>query len=120
MTSTPAGTTSHRLPVGDATDLTAKLEHQSYLPLGASQGLTIVFAEAADPGAVEAAVARLIAERVDVLYSSTSPLLFSTRKLVGEYQTASISIRPSVPRITAVFVPAVSLAERVTAIWPPG
>jgi len=65
--------------LGDATDLTTKLEYQSYLPLAASQGLTIVFAEAADPGAVEAPAARLIAERVDVLYSSTSPLLYNMR-----------------------------------------
>ena len=103
--------------LGDATDLTTKLEYQSYLPLAASQGLTIVFAEAADPGAVEAAVARLIAERVDVLYSSTSPLLYNMRvrliELADSKRVPVIAYRAQFAEAGALFAYGASLPDQL-------
>jgi len=49
--------------IGDATDSGSQAEQRSIAPLAASRGLTIVFANAANPADVEAAMARLIAER---------------------------------------------------------
>ena len=103
--------------VGDATDLTTKLEYDSYLPLAASQGLTIVFAAAGDPGAVEAAVARLIAERVDALYSGTSPLLYNMRarliELADSKRVPVIAYRAQFAEAGALFAYGASLPDQL-------
>jgi len=44
--------------------------------------------------------------------------LSQTPKVVGEYQTRSMSIRPLEPTTLARFGPALSLDERVLAIAP--
>jgi len=65
--------------IGEATDPGSQAEQRSIAPLAASRGLTIVFANAANPADVEAAMARLIAERVDVIFAGISPLLYNLR-----------------------------------------
>ena len=70
--------------LGDATDPATKVEYQAFAPQAAALGLTIVFDEAANPSAAEAAMARLIAARVDVIYTGTSPLFYNMRERLVE------------------------------------
>ena len=62
--------------LGDSTDPTTRRDQRALAPLAASLGLTLVFTEAANPAEFEAAVAGLIAERVDaILVAGVSPLV---------------------------------------------
>jgi putative ABC transport system substrate-binding protein len=62
----------------DPTDPGTKIDQQELAPLAASLGLTIIVAEAANPVDIDAAVARLIAERVDAIFPSIgSALIFN-------------------------------------------
>ncbi len=53
--------------LGDTNDRLAKLDQQVLAPIAASLGLTIIVAEAANPAEFEAALARLVTERVDAI-----------------------------------------------------
>jgi putative ABC transport system substrate-binding protein len=70
--------------LADSTDPTTRSDRQALEPYAASAAITIVEAEAANPAAVDAAVERLLAERVDVIYTGTSPLVYNLRQRVIE------------------------------------
>lgn len=53
--------------LGDSNDRLAKLDQQELVLLAAALGLTIIFAEASSPVEFDAAVARLVADRVDAI-----------------------------------------------------
>jgi putative ABC transport system substrate-binding protein len=103
--------------LGDATDQATKLEYQAYLPMAAAQGLTVVFAEAANPAAVEAAMARLMAERVEAIYSGTSPLLYNMRERLIELATKRrvpvIAYRAQFADAGALFAFGASLSDQL-------
>jgi putative ABC transport system substrate-binding protein len=62
--------------LGDATDPGARLIQQDLAPLAAQMGLTLTYVEAANPVQFDAAVAKLVAERVDaILTVAVSPLI---------------------------------------------
>jgi ABC-type uncharacterized transport system substrate-binding protein len=64
--------------LGDSTDPSASLDRRAVAPLAASLGLTLTFAEAANRAEFEAAVGKLIAERVDaILVAGVSPFVGS-------------------------------------------
>ena len=66
--------------LADASDPTAALERQLIAPLAASLGLTFSVADAANPAEFDAAVASLIADRVEVILPvGTAPLVFNMR-----------------------------------------
>jgi putative tryptophan/tyrosine transport system substrate-binding protein len=65
--------------LADSTDPTTKSDRRSLEPFAASNGITIVEAEGANPREVEVAIGHLIAQRVDVIYTGTSPLLYNLR-----------------------------------------
>ena len=70
--------------LGDPTDPNTKIELQALAPAAAALGLTIIVAEVAHPGDFDAAVARLVAERVEVIYLLEVALVFNLRSRVVE------------------------------------
>ena len=70
--------------LGDPTDASTKIEQQALVPAAASLGLTITAAEASSPADFDAAVARLVAERVDAIHLLESALTFNMRARVIE------------------------------------
>src|SRR5712672_2476065 len=53
---------------GDSTDPSAKFDQRAMMPLAVSLGLTLVVADIANPDDIDAAIAKLAANRVDVIY----------------------------------------------------
>jgi len=70
--------------LGDSTDPTTQADRQTLQPFAASFGITIVEAEAANPATADTAIERLLADRVDVIYTGTSPLLYNLRNRLIE------------------------------------
>jgi putative ABC transport system substrate-binding protein len=70
--------------LGDSTDPTTKSDRNSLEPFAASNGIAIVEAEGANPRELEVAIRRLVAERVDVIYTGTSPLIYNLRNRLIE------------------------------------
>lgn len=70
--------------LGDPSEPNTKIEQQALAPAVAALGLTIVVAEVAHPSDVDAAVARLVAERVDAIYLLEGSLIFNMRSRVVE------------------------------------
>ena len=60
--------------LGDTADPGSRIEQQTLAPLAASLGLTFILAEAKNPVDFDAAVAGLVAARVDVIYMLDSVL----------------------------------------------
>jgi putative ABC transport system substrate-binding protein len=54
--------------LGDSTDPTTKSDLRAMMPLAVSLGLTLVVADTANPDDIDAAMAKLAANRVDVIY----------------------------------------------------
>ena len=98
--------------LGDPTDPGTKVEQEALASPAASLGLTIIVAEAAHPDDFDAAIARLIAERVDAIYLLESALTFNMRSRVME-----LANQKRVPVINAgagsVFYYSASLADRL-------
>ena len=63
----------------DSTDPATKLDQQALAPLAASLGLTVIVAEIAQPTDLDAAIAGMVAERVDAIVLTSSPLFYSAR-----------------------------------------
>jgi putative tryptophan/tyrosine transport system substrate-binding protein len=61
--------------LGDSTDSSSKLDQQALAPVAASLGVTIILAEAANPPEAEAAVARLITDRVEATNQRRVPIV---------------------------------------------
>lgn len=103
--------------LGDATDRATRFEYEAFAPLAATLGVTIVFAEAANPAAAEAAVASLIDQRVDVIYTGTSPLLYNMRErlveLANRHGLPVIAYRAQFADAGAVFAYGASLPDQL-------
>jgi putative ABC transport system substrate-binding protein len=66
--------------LGDTTDPSTRIEQQQLAPVAASMGLTIIFAEAANPADFDAAMARLVAQRVEAIFQAgVTPLVYNMR-----------------------------------------
>jgi putative ABC transport system substrate-binding protein len=65
--------------LGDAGNPTTKGEQQALVPLAASLGLTFFVAEASNPVEFDAAIARLVAARVDAILAGQAPLVYDLR-----------------------------------------
>ena len=98
--------------LGDSTDPTIEIAQQALAPAAASLGLTIISAEATHPGDFDAAVARLIAKRVDAILAGGS---FLAGSLPG--RLIELANRERVPVIQggpgSLFTYGASLADRL-------
>lgn len=103
--------------LGDATDRATRLEYEAFAPQAAALGVAIVFAEAANPPAMEAALGRLFAQRVDVIYCGTSPLLYNMRErlleLANQQHLPIIAYREPFADAGALFAYGASLADQL-------
>ena len=103
--------------LGDATDRATRLEYEAFAPQAAALGVTIVFAEAANPPAMEAAISRLFAQRVDVIYCGTSPLLYNMRErlleLANQQHLPIVAYRESFADAGALFAYGASLVDQL-------
>jgi putative tryptophan/tyrosine transport system substrate-binding protein len=61
--------------LGDTADRGAKLAQQALVPMADSLGLALFFAEVANPAGFDAAVDRLIADRVDAIFVVGAPVV---------------------------------------------
>lgn len=91
----------------DPTDPAAKLDQQALAPLAAPLGLTVVVAEVAKPADLDAAVASLVAERVDAIVLAASPLFYNARarliELVNQRRVPVIAYRTQYADAGALF-----------------
>ena len=103
--------------LGDATDRATRLEYEAFAPQAAALGVALVFAEAANPPAMEAALGRLFAQRVDVIYCGTSPLLYNMRErlleLANQQHLPIIAYREPFADAGALFAYGASLADQL-------
>ena len=103
--------------LGDSTDPATRIEQQALRPLAASMGLTMIYAEGDNPAAIEAAVAKLLAERAEVIYTGTSPLVYNLRarlvELANRKRVPVISYRAQFADAGALFAYGSSLADQL-------
>ena len=102
--------------LGDLNDTNTKLDQQALAPVAASLGLAIIFAEAANPAELEAAVGRLSADRVDVIFPG-SVLAYNMRvrliELANRKRLPVIGNRATVADDGALFAYGASLADQL-------
>ena len=100
--------------LADASD---NSEYRSFEPLAAGLGVTVIFAEAANPQAVEAAMGRLLSERADAIYIGPGPLLYNMRarivELANQKRLPVISPRAQYADAGAVFTYGASLGDQL-------
>ena len=103
--------------LGDATDPTTTFERQSAEPAAAGFGIAMSVAEASNPASVDAAVERLIADRVDAIYTGTSPLIYNQRarviELASQRRLPVIAYRAQLAEAGALFTYGTSLADQI-------
>jgi putative ABC transport system substrate-binding protein len=103
--------------LGDSTDPTTSSERQSMQPLAASEGITIVEAEGANPAEADAAIRHLIAQHVDVIYTGTSPLIYNLRgsliEIASREHVPVIAYRSQLADAGALFSYGASLREQI-------
>ena len=98
----------------DPADSGSRLAQQEFTPVAAAMGLTIVVVEPANSAEFEAAVARLVADRVDAIYAA-SVLALNMRvrlvELANQRRVPVIGVIPSMADAGALFVYAPSQAD---------
>ncbi len=103
--------------LGDSTDPTTRSDRQSLEPFAAANGIAIVAAEGANPGELELAIRRLIAERVDVIYTGTSPLIYNLRarlvEIASHERVPVIAYRAQLAEAGALLSYGASLREQI-------
>lgn len=103
--------------LGDSTDPTTRSDRQSMEPLAVSEGITIVEAQGANPVEAEAAIRNMIAQRVDVIYTGTSPLIYNLRSSLIEIASREhvpvIAYRSQLADAGALFSYGASLREQI-------
>jgi putative ABC transport system substrate-binding protein len=103
--------------LGDSTDPTTKSDRDSLEPFAASSGIAIVEAEGANPRELEVAMRRLIAERVDVVYAGTSPLIYNLRtrliEIASNERVPVIAYRAQLADAGALLSYGASLREQI-------
>ncbi len=103
--------------LGDSNDRLSSLDRQALAPFAASLGLTILFAEAANPVEFEAAVARLGAERVDAIFPAGTGINFFNLRarliaLANRRRLPVVGHLPPVAEAGALFTYGASLDDR--------
>ena len=104
--------------LGDPTDPASKLGQPALAPVAAALGLTIIVAEAANPVEFEAAVARLIADRVDAIFVVGAPaVVYNMRarliELANQKRLPVIGNSAQFADDGALFAYGASLADRL-------
>ena len=103
--------------LGDSTDASKKLEQRTLAPVAASLGLTIIVADAANPADFDAAVAKLVAERVDAIFSGQSVLATTLRarliELANQKRLPVVGGLPILADAGALFTYGASQADRI-------
>ena len=82
--------------LGDMNDPTLRLEQQALATVAASLGLTVSLADAANPGDFDAAVVRLVAQRIDAIFASGGSALVTNMR--GRLVELANQNRPSLAR----------------------
>lgn len=100
--------------LADASDTS---EYRSFAPLAARLGVTVVFAEVANPQAAEGAMGRLLSERADAIYIGQGPLLYNMRarmvELANQQRLPVISARAQYADAGAVFTYGAALGDQL-------
>ena len=104
--------------LGDPSDPTQKLDRQALAPLEASMGLHFVFAETVNTADFDAAVARLLMERVEAIFPlGTGALFFNLRprliELANQKRLPVVGHRAQMADAGALFAFGASLAEQL-------
>ena len=104
--------------LGDSNDPAIKIEQQALAPVAASLGLTITVAEAANPLDFDAGVGRLVADRVDAIFTvGSSSLIYNLRarlfELVSQKRLPVIANNPIWADDGALFAYGASLDDRL-------
>jgi putative tryptophan/tyrosine transport system substrate-binding protein len=104
--------------LGDSTDSSSKLDQQALAPVAASLGVTIILAEAANPPEAEAAVARLITDRVEaIIVVGNSPIVFNMRarliELTNQRRVPIVGVTAQYADAGALFNYGASLNDRL-------
>ena len=103
--------------LGDLTDPTTKFERQAAEPAAASFGIAMSVADAADPASIDTAVERLIADRVDAIYTGTSPLIYNHRarliELANRQRLPVVAYRSQLAEAGALFTYGTSLPDQI-------
>jgi putative tryptophan/tyrosine transport system substrate-binding protein len=104
--------------LGDLGDPTTMLDRQALAPLAAPMGLSFVFAETVNTADFDAAVARLLAERVDAIFPwGSGALVFNLRprliELASQKRLPVIGNRAQLADAGALFAFGASLADQL-------
>ena len=104
--------------LGDPSDPTNKLDRQALAPLVASMGLHFVFAETVNTADFDAAVGRLLAERVEAIFPlGTGALFFNMRprliELANQKRVPVVGHRAELADAGALFTFGASLADQL-------
>ena len=104
--------------LSDPSDPTSMIERQALAPLGASMGLSFAFAETANTADFEAAVGRLFAQRVEVIFPlGTGALVFNLRprliELASQKHLPVVGHRAQMADAGALFTFGASLADQL-------
>ena len=104
--------------LGDQSDPTTKLDRQALAPLVASMGLHFVFAETVNTADFDAAVARLLVERVEAIFPwGTGTLVFNLRPrliaLANQKHLPVVGHRAELADAGALFTFGASLADQL-------
>ncbi len=98
----------------DPADPAGRLSQQEFAPVAAAMGLTITTAEPANPAEFDAAVAKLVADRVEAIYAG-SVLALNMRvrliELANQKRLPVIGLIPSMADAGALFVYSPSQAD---------
>ena len=103
--------------LGDPTDPSTKFDQKALAPVGSALGLTIVVAGTSNPVDFDAAVIKLVGERVDAIFTAASTLTFSLRgrliELANRKHLPVIGHRPQMADDGALFAYGPSQAGQI-------
>jgi len=104
--------------LGDPSDPTTTIDRQALAPLGPSMGLSFAFAETANTADFDAAVGRLIAQRVEAIFPvGTGGLVFNLRpqliELASQKRVPVVGHRAQMADAGALFTFGASLADQL-------
>ena len=104
--------------LGAQVDPTNRVDREVLAPLGASMGLQFVFAESADTANIDAAVAGLLAQQVEAIFSLGSGLMFYNMRLrlielANQKRVPVVGHRMQIAEAGALFAFGPSLADQL-------
>ena len=102
--------------LGDPTESHFASDRNALAPVALALGLTIIFAEASNPLELDAAVSRLIGQKVDAIYAS-STIAFNLRtrliELTNRGHVPVVGVRAPMVEAGALFAYSTSLADQL-------